>query len=230
MDNNNGNKSSGKGFRALILGFTVLILIVFAANTLYGKLSDGRKSEAAEKLVEDIAQNKDKVSGTASEATSESPSESNEPSESEPSENTQMPRAPEFVVYDNDGNEVKFTDKIGKPIIINFWATWCGPCKKEMPHFEKAYREYGDRIEFMMINPTDGINDTHESVDKFIEDYGYTFPVYRDTDVYAASVYGINSFPNTFFIDSDGYVLGYMPGSMDEETLYACIDILLGEE
>ena len=98
-----------------------------------------------------------------------------------------------------------------------------------MPHFEKAYREYSDRIEFMMINPTDGMNDTKESVENFIADTEYTFPVYLDFDSDASAKYGINSFPNTFFIDRNGNLLGYYPGMMSEDTLYSCIDILLGK-
>jgi len=137
-------------------------------------------------------------------------------------------KAPDFTVYTKDGSAVKLSDMRGKPVILNFWATWCGPCKMEMPHFEKAYKEYKDKIEFMMINPTDGYNDTHKSVDKFINDNGYTFPVYRDTKSDAITKYGISAFPTTFFIDSNGYLLGYYTGTMNEETLYACIDIVLG--
>ena len=142
----------------------------------------------------------------------------------------ELQEAPEFTVYDLDGNAVRFSDRVGeKPIIINFWATWCGPCKSEMPHFEKAFKEYGDRIDFMMINPTDGVNDTKENVAKFLSETGYTFPVYYDLDSNAGSVYGITGFPMTFFIDKDGYLLGYVPGAMDEATLYECIGIVMGE-
>ena len=143
---------------------------------------------------------------------------------------TELQSAPDFTVYDLEGNEVKFSDRVGeKPIIINFWATWCGPCKSEMPHFEKAFKEYSDRIDFMMINPADGVNDTKENVEKFLAKTGYTFPVYYDRDLNAGRVYGIKGFPTTFFIDKDGYVLGYFPGAMNEATLYDCIGIILGE-
>ena len=138
--------------------------------------------------------------------------------------------APDFTVYDLEGNEVKFSDRVGeKPIIINFWATWCGPCKSEMPHFEKAYREYGDRIDFMMINPADGVNDTKENVEKFLSETGYTFPVYYDLDLNAGRVYGITGFPTTILVTKDGFLLGYVPGAMNEATLYECIGILVEE-
>lgn len=148
--------------------------------------------------------------------------------EAENGEEITLQKAPHFYVYDKNGARIEFSDKVGKPIIINFWATWCGPCKMEMPHFQKAFDEYSDIIEFMMINPTDGANDTEASVAKFLTDTGYTFPVYYDKDSVATSVYGITGFPTTFFVDKDGNLLGYYPGTMNEETLYSCIDIVLG--
>lgn len=138
--------------------------------------------------------------------------------------------APDFTVYDLDGNKVMLSEKKGKPVIINFWATWCGPCKKEMPHFQKAYEELSDKIEFMMINPCDGMNDTRVNIDKFIAENPYTFPILCDSDIDAGSKYPVSGFPTTFFITSDGYLLGYYPGTMSEETLYGCINILLSNE
>lgn len=229
--------------KLLILGCcaALFILIVFGSNMLYARLSENAKSQASEKLVDDLAKAKEEANIQKENSKSPSDNSENKLDSSAESENasdnaqnnsseTQLIKAPDFTVYTNDGTPVTLHEKFGKPIIINFWATWCGPCKNEMPDFEKAYREFGDKIEFMMINPTDGINDTHESVDKFIADTGYTFPVYRDTDVDAAAVYGISAFPTTFFVDSDGYLLGYYPGMMDEATLYACIDIVMGNE
>ena len=64
--------------------------------------------------------------------------------------------APDFTVYDAGGMPVKLSDYLGKPVIVNFWASWCGPCKSEMPEFEEAFKQYGDRIQFMMINLTFG--------------------------------------------------------------------------
>ena len=86
--------------------------------------------------------------------------------------------APDFTVYDREGNAVNFSDFAGKPVVINFWATWCGYCVKEMPSFEKAYQEFGDEVVFMMINVTDGFQETKEAAAEFIEEKGYTFPVY----------------------------------------------------
>lgn len=71
-------------------------------------------------------------------------------------------RAPDFVVTDTDGNAVTLSQFFGKPIVLNFWATWCMPCVYELPDFEEAFREYGDRVVFMMINQTNGYSDTFQ--------------------------------------------------------------------
>lgn len=205
----------------LTLAIVGLVAIFGAAIIGYNYLSDKYRPTT-------VLPNAAVSGNTESENTGNDASEESVP-EGENGE-IQQQAAPDFTVYDKDGNAVKFSDRVGeKPVIINFWATWCGPCKSEMPHFEKAYNEYRDKIDFMMINPTDGVNDTEKAVEEFLADTGYTFPVYYDTESDAGITYGITGFPMTFFIDKDGYLLGYFPGAMDEATLYECIDIVLGE-
>ena len=70
----------------------------------------------------------------------------------------ETPKAPDFAVLDSEGNKVYLYDYIGKPLVINFWASWCPPCRSEMPDFDEAYAEYGDKVTFMMINLADGRN------------------------------------------------------------------------
>lgn len=150
--------------------------------------------------------------------------------EQQPVEDENAPvMAPDFTVYDLEGNEVSLSDMRGKAVVLNFWATWCGPCKGEMPHFQSLYEEYGDRVEFMMVNLTDGAQDTQENVEKFIMENGYTFPVYCDTSLYAAAVYGVYSVPMTFFIGADGEALYYQIGAMSEDMLRGAIEDMLGE-
>ena len=91
-------------------------------------------------------------------------------------------RAPDFVVTDTDGNDVTLSQFFGKPIVLNFWATWCMPCVYELPDFEEAFREYGDRVVFMMINQTNGYSDTFQGVKDYAEICGFTFPLYFDTE------------------------------------------------
>lgn len=147
-----------------------------------------------------------------------------------PSENassSEAVMAPDFTVFDGEGNPVSFSDFSGKPVVINFWATWCGYCVKEMPSFEKAFEEFGDEVVFMMINVTDGYQETKEDAVKFVEEKGYTFPVYYDTELSAAGVYGASSLPATAFINADGELVHGQLGMLSEETLYGFIEKLL---
>ena len=117
------------------------------------------------------------------------------------------PAAPDFTVLDADGNSVKLSDFIGRPVVLNFWATWCPPCKAEMPDLQAAYETYGDEICFVMVNLTDGTRDTVDSVKAFAESSGYTFPVYFDTQSSAALAYSVYSIPNTYFINAEGKIV-----------------------
>lgn len=135
--------------------------------------------------------------------------------------------APDFTVLDIDGNEVSLSDFSGKPLVLNFWATWCGPCRSEFPAYEDAYREFGEDAAFVMINLTDGQQDTVDSVKTFVSDNGYTFPVYFDTSLDAAMSYGAFSIPLSVFVDTDGAVVAAHRGAMTKDTLYAYIDAIL---
>lgn len=108
--------------------------------------------------------------------------------------------APDFTVIDKNGNEVKLSDLRGKPVVLNFWATWCYYCKTEMPDFDKAYDKYPD-IQFMMVNATDGVQETKEKAESYVIGEGFDFDVFYDTKSEAVNAYYITSFPSTFFID-----------------------------
>ena len=127
--------------------------------------------------------------------------------------------APDFTVYDQEGNGYKLSDFRGKPVILNFWASWCGPCKSEMPDFEAAYRQYGQAVQFLMVNLTDGYQETVDSASGFVAESGYSFPVFYDTDVDAAQVYGISSVPVTYFIDAGGYLIAVGQGALSADNL-----------
>ncbi|MBR4079510.1 MAG: TlpA family protein disulfide reductase [Christensenellaceae bacterium] len=137
--------------------------------------------------------------------------------------------APNFTVINNVGKEVQLKDYFGKPIVLNFWATWCGPCKMELPYFNEAYLEYGEEIEFVMVNLTDGISETVKGVRKFMSDNDYSFPVHFDTDGNGASTYGAYSIPMTVFIDAEGTVIGNYTGVIPENVFREYIGALRGE-
>ncbi len=135
--------------------------------------------------------------------------------------------APDFTVYDLDGNAHTLSEFRGKPVILNFWASWCGPCVSEMPEFQKFYEAYGQDIHFVLVNLTDGHQETVESASQFLEAGGYTLPVYYDTDVNAAMVYGVSAVPVSYFIDAEGYFVAWAQGALSEDMLRQGVDMLL---
>ncbi len=138
-----------------------------------------------------------------------------------------LQKAPDFRVLNDDGETVTLKEHIGKPIVLNFWATWCGPCKMEMPAIDKLYKEYKDEVGFIMVNQTDGRRETKEKVDKFINENGYSFPVYYDTEFEASYVYGVSSIPTSLFINAEGEIVDYHIGAMSEEILRKYINKIL---
>ena len=136
--------------------------------------------------------------------------------------------APDFEVYDEDGNPFHLSDFRGKPVIMNFWATWCPPCKSELPAFNRLAAECGEDVVFLMIDMTDGARETIDGVKAFIAENGYTFPVYYDTKYSAAMTYGANSIPMTVLVDAQGAPVGYAVGALSESVLRQAITERLG--
>lgn len=145
-------------------------------------------------------------------------------SEGDDCQETQL--APDFTVYDGEGNSVSLSDFLGKPVIVNFWATWCGYCKQEMPDFQKMYDQYGEQIVFLMVNLTDE-NETQQKAEEYIQREGYTFPVYFDLEQDAAYTYYLTSLPTTLVVDEEGSVSGYAKGMVSLEGLQSAVDFLL---
>ncbi|MBR3610634.1 MAG: TlpA family protein disulfide reductase [Oscillospiraceae bacterium] len=202
--------------KKLIILALCAVLLFAAAIFGYNYLSENYKPESGN------------LSGASSaeEPESEENTKPSEPAkENSSAEETVM--APDFTVYDAEGNAVSLSDFSGKPVVINFWATWCGYCVREMPAFEKAAKEYGDDVIFMMINVTDGQSETKEEAMEFIAENGYTFPVYYDTELSATYAYGAYSLPATGFITPSGIFAGGQMGALSEEALFSYIDQLL---
>jgi thiol-disulfide isomerase/thioredoxin len=216
--------------KKLVIGILVLVLIVVIAVVARNAFADRMDpfdimlTEAApdDEADEDSAADDDE---TDEDNISADGDEADEDSESADGETIS---ASDFAMLDPDGNNVKLSDIIanGKPVVLNFWASWCPPCKSEMPDFEKVYKELGDEIQFMMVNLTDGQRETVEVGEKYIKDEGFTFPVFFDTDREGAIAYGISSIPTTFFIDSSGNIITGAIGAIDESALRRGIDML----
>ena len=135
--------------------------------------------------------------------------------------------AQNFTVTDLQGNPVELQDFSDKPILLNFWASWCGPCKSEMPDLEEAYQKYGNDIHFLIVNLTDGSRETVASASAYIQQQAYSFPVYYDTTMEAAMAYQTYSIPVTYFIGAGGVPLAYYTGAMSADILQQGIDLLL---
>jgi thiol-disulfide isomerase/thioredoxin len=137
-------------------------------------------------------------------------------------------KAPDFAMLHWDGkNAPMLSEMEGLPVVLNFWASWCPPCKNEMPDFETVYKELGEDIQFVMLNLTDGMRETKSKAMQYIEDEGYTFPVYFDIHKDSgASAYGIRYIPSTIFIDKDGYIIAKAQGAIDEATLRRGLELI----
>ncbi len=198
-----------KNKKTIIILSGLLVLLLGGASVLYNKLSD--KVESPQ-----LADQKPQTTQTASDPSSDNSSE----------QSAEKIVAPDFTVYDIDGNPIHLSDFKGKPVVLNFWASWCGPCKMEMPDFNEKYLELGEDINFIMVNSTDGSRETVEIASEFIKSTGYSFPVYYDNDSDASMKYGVYSLPTTFFIDADGNFVTYATGAINGDILQKGIDMI----
>ena len=148
--------------------------------------------------------------------------------------NQEKIKAFNFTLKDQYGKTHTLSDYRGKVVFLNFWATWCPPCKNEMPHIEKLYSEYNFNKDEVVIlgvaNPKSDKNlytkeKNEEGIKKFLKENNYTFPTLFDPSGEVFYNYYINAFPTTFMIDKEGNIFGYVPGALDKETMIKIIEM-----
>jgi len=147
--------------------------------------------------------------------------------------------APEMTLVDQYGTIHTLSDYKGKTVFLNFWATWCPPCRAEMPDIQSLYEEYGENQEDLIVlgvanpksdrypNANDG---TADEVAAFLEENGYTYPVLMDDSGQSLAQYGISAFPTTFMIDRDGNIYGYLSGSMSAEIMHKIVTMTMDSQ
>ena len=151
------------------------------------------------------------------------PQESAQPEATDGPEESQAPiPALDFTLTDQFGNTHTLEEYKGKTILLNFWATWCGPCRSEMPDLQAVYEDYGknekDLVVLGVAAPNLGQEGSAEDITAFLEENGYTYPTLMNEDASLFYSYGISSFPTTFMIDKNGNVYGYVSGALSREV------------
>jgi thiol-disulfide isomerase/thioredoxin len=185
------------------------VLIVVGANKLY-------RNYAARQIIKDSFGSKPELK----DSTKNNADKKN--SETKPTKNAKgMPLVPDFTLKDEQGKEISLSDYSGKVVILNFWASWCPPCKAEMPEFNKMNNELKDSkdIVLLTINLTDGQRETKEKAVKFLKDNKYSLTALFDVQGTVADIFGIQSIPTTVVIDRDGYLHDYIMGATTKNTV-----------
>lgn len=125
-------------------------------------------------------------------------------------------QAPDFELKTTDGKVVKLSDFKGQAVMLNFFATWCPPCRSEMPTLQEVYREYESQgFVLLAIN----LNESNLAVNKFRENYGLTFPIVIDKEDRVSRLYDIVPLPTSYFIDKNGVVQAKWTGELSKEKL-----------
>ena len=189
-------------------------------NGITGYLSSftGSSTSQTQQQAASQEQEKEEEAGNAAE----------EEKENQDSAARELPAAPDFTLTDQNGVRHTLSDYKGKVVLLNFWATWCGPCKMEMPDLQAVYEDYGKNQEDVVIlgvaNPKtpsrpQNSDVTTVEVAAFLQEGGYTYPTAMDETGQVFLQYGVSAFPTTFMITPEGKVYGYATGTLTRSTM-----------
>lgn len=215
------------GILMILMG---LLMFTGKMNGITGYLSNisGKENIEAPNQSENVKQDEDIDKMEPTDEMKEETTVENSIEESSTSEEIQEIPAIDFSLTDQYGNVHTLADYEGKTIFLNFWGSWCGPCRAEMPDIQKIYESYdreGDDalIVLGVVAPELGNETTVAGITTFLEENGYTYPVLMDTEWELFEAYGITSYPTTFMIDHNGNIFGYVSGQLDEDIMKSII-------
>lgn len=194
-----------KGFQYILLA----ILLVAAGWVVYDTVAKKQEQKAAQEKIEKLKSIKEKVANAE---------------DTEMMNNDKM-EAPNFSAKNLAGQEVDLADYRGKKVILNFWASWCPPCKAEMPHMNKYQEGYAEvqNAEILAVNLTSQDNGIAD-IQQFVEDYEMKFEVLLDDIGLIAPQYGIMTIPTTFILDEDGFISSEIKGPVTEDLLLKLVE------
>ncbi len=203
----------------------------FSGAQLNTETSNENGADAASSAVSTIQENAIASEDTSVETKENDASEDTSVETKENNEETEkdLLPAPEFTLVDQYGETHSLSDYRGKIVFLNFWATWCPPCRAEMPYIQELYEEYSqdensDVVILAVAFPNLGKETDIEGIREFLEENGYTYPVLMDEGATLQLPYYITAYPTTFLINTDGNVLGYIPGAMTKEIMEDVIE------
>ena len=211
-----------KAGAALLLIMGVMTLTgLMNGMTNYLSVADGIQLKVEEEPSENVTTQDEMQDEETQVNESETPIETHVP------EKEQTVKAPDFTLFDQFGNEHTLSAYKGKTVFLNFWATWCPPCRGEMPEIQALYEAYGanegDLVVLGIAAPESGQEGSMDEITAFLEENGYSFPVVMDETSKSFMEYGIRAFPTTFMIDKEGNVYGYVEGALTGEIMESIV-------
>lgn len=206
-----------------VLMIIVGILMATGQMTRLSRIMARNKIQAKAENVEETSEEESAVEESAVEESSveESVEESSEESSENSAPQREVPPAADFTLVDQFGETHTLQDYAGKVIFLNFWATWCPPCRSEMPDIQALYEKYKDSDDVAILGvalPDQGGEGSSEEIAAFLAENGYDYPVVMD-DGALTYYYQISAYPTTFMIQKDGTVYGYISGAIPQEAM-----------
>lgn len=209
-----GKQADRKAHRGVIIAAVAFAVLLIGAGVAYSALSSQAENE--------------KIEVTGTDAVHETEVDPAGDTGDGNGANATTP-APDFTMTDTEGKTLKLSDFQGRPVLLNFWASWCGPCASEMPAIQAAWEQHGQDVAFVIVNMTDMGGETEQTARAFLADASYSFPVYFDKGSSAATAFGVTSIPQTYLINSNGEIIGAYMGAMSESVLDEGIAMLTGD-